>query len=1305
MKLVVRHREGTSVDDRLLSLSVTPHSAAAPSPRANQSTVPAKVDASGYATRYILGSTISSPVTWAVVGGNDVVVSAVVSNMTAGGASPTMDTQGRLTWTPVAIDRATSNLVAEVTLRSGARVSAQLPVVVLEPRTLDSVTLSADQDTYDAVNGGLTFKVTPAVAGATVTWRQLVDAQGRVEWQAQVRGADGLRIEMINAADSASTGPTTAEVDKPKRVRALGRTLQGLLPHVSFYSRNDTRGRYYETSLPDGSWVGVSTSRAAADVMVRNPLATEGYFYSSGYESPIFQLDGSCSKQVPCQRAGAPVILVTGLTRGVFGSAGAEQTWGTLVGALMGATLDPADTKQHDVFEFKWAPEMRLEDAAGRLELALLDVVGFTGKKPLIVAHGAGGVVAELALTDGAVHWNAGSVFSTTATGWQRGGWGNRWRARDAVRRLIVLGAPGRGLAAEATTLQPSDGSGTIDLVRGLAPVANRLTACNVAACAQLGMAVDPPVQAALRSMLADVGALPQYPSALDRGETLMAWASLGDHAVPRDIVVGVGSASDPVFASPNLTTFHDGVVTSDSQRYWVLQPPDPVDLRRLSSAAVVTQVASLTTRYHFVSGGSEGLSNGPFGYFGMPLAFFDDYLRACRVATEGQYSECPLFSRNVYGRPSYLRRAIDFPYSPSSLDGAFNEPPVPYSFFDDASVGQYSIGADTIVAGVRGKQKAVGPSQKTVAPFAPIRVELREKVTNNRLYAGTFYTDAGGLAEITVPMLAVLSSALPDRASVYARLEAGDGVAFYRTTQNINDMTPSRVNVTLTLTPVSGIATGELRGRLVDRGGRGIANGTVTLRAGASLGEGDFTQLGNSATSRTLTTDADGFFYASGLAEGRYGLQARGSTFLQVIVNDVAVSAAGVSTNVTSVSVDARTCGSGLTLQAGACIGPTLLTFPSIDRMFVYAMEADMDPLATASHVVTVLPGGQAQVSQGKPNLGERQGAARWARSTDGTELRVTFDPPRFENSFSSDSVNGQQVEIQTRVPDFTVRLAGGDSFSNARAMIATDTSTATYVSGPLQGTIYATYPASSTDVLIRRADVRQPVQTLVTRALAGVEGCLPSRAPDLVRATAQSTSDGLVLLSMDASLTYYGAEVGDQIRMRCVRDGNVTERYYTRLSAEGAIAMKSELWLISPTASGQGGFVERIMPFDANESVGWGASHWVGQWLSEWESFTGELNLSQQQTFNLFPDGRVAGSSVPVQHGATWSNISTPYELQILNPIGLVNLRDWYPIRRAGSRSIVFERIQTQVGFNGEPSTVDTRLRSYRRLGEPMQ
>ena len=375
------------------------------------------------------------------------VTSLSIVNNVAGGAQPSIDAAGNITWTPNDQDfNGIASLRVTGSLSNGAIVSENIPMDVRKVRIVVQKTLIDAEQIYSDDEGRYLINIikktmTGVISGAiaiTETYRK----NGEFSWFFKATG-DGFTTEILQAPATQRSTITNDLISAATQV-GLVRSfpISKLIVGSSDFSGIDENG----SVMAGGS--NVYTSRPAGNVTYFNGSLVDIRSASlDGY--PVFWFGSNCANIniggkydgaplcVSRAQAKSPIILIHGFS-GEDNIAWNESIVGGGVGTW-GQTANLLTEQGHPVFEMRWLSYMPFEDAAGALAKFGKSIAVLTGKKPIILAHSFGGVVSHLALQNKGRQWKGGQYGP------------GQWEAVNTDQvfaKLITLNSPLSGINA-----------------------------------------------------------------------------------------------------------------------------------------------------------------------------------------------------------------------------------------------------------------------------------------------------------------------------------------------------------------------------------------------------------------------------------------------------------------------------------------------------------------------------------------------------------------------------------------------------------------------------------------------------------------------------------------------------------------------------------------------------------------------------------------------------------------------------------------------------------------------------------------
>lgn len=362
-----------------------------------------------------------------------------IVNNTPGGAAPSVGPNGNMLWTPNPADFATRSLTVTVTPTVGDTETLEVPVAVGRKTQLHRIPVNSPGD-YSDPEGDFILRV--RYAGATVpaniTIQQANLNSGASGFKYEIEPANsGTTVSVIQEPpitpeplnSQSTSGANAANVDRKARQNVGIRELVLLYDKVTFY------GTQFPGITGNLGSFNTWTSRQSHTIPW-NSNDSPGFL-----SDPIARIVGSC-KAAECRSQSTlmpPVIIIHGFRAGdnflngtgfvetdlQGGGEGAESTWGNLPNMLK--------ANGHAVYDVKWQTYMRFEEAAGILSRATNYVYNETGKKPIIIAHSFGGIVAH------AMSKGLGIIYN-----------GNAWQqaAKHSAAKIITIASPLSGISS-----------------------------------------------------------------------------------------------------------------------------------------------------------------------------------------------------------------------------------------------------------------------------------------------------------------------------------------------------------------------------------------------------------------------------------------------------------------------------------------------------------------------------------------------------------------------------------------------------------------------------------------------------------------------------------------------------------------------------------------------------------------------------------------------------------------------------------------------------------------------------------------
>lgn len=376
------------------------------------------------------------------------ILGYTITNLTIGGATPSIKSSGSVTWLPNSNDlRGDGQLRINIRLKTGLETTHTVAFSVIEKKLVYGTSVGINDGTYSDPDGRFIVRVTrknstqPITSSGLNIW-EFSDKNGpsysRIEL---LGGATSANIEVFKKPIYASPKPSSSVNQKNTNGVSQQATTNAACSTAENVSHPLFPASCFDQNLESqqGSVLGKSWSVATrTNLWTSRPKFTYTYNIAGdavpdeSQPSTVFEtlISHSSADSVSRATTKSPVILVHGFsgwdgaTGGIGG--GGKGTWGSLAKTLIAAG--------HPVFEFRWITSMRFEEAAGGLASFSKKVAEYTNSKPVVIAHSFGGIVAHLALSDQGIVFSADQIW-TPVTG-----------VNQIIAKLITLNSPLSGI-------------------------------------------------------------------------------------------------------------------------------------------------------------------------------------------------------------------------------------------------------------------------------------------------------------------------------------------------------------------------------------------------------------------------------------------------------------------------------------------------------------------------------------------------------------------------------------------------------------------------------------------------------------------------------------------------------------------------------------------------------------------------------------------------------------------------------------------------------------------------------------------
>lgn len=840
------------------------------------------------AGRAAIGSRYQATLLLAPVDPNNSIVSLQVDNLTPGGASAAVSLQGLLSWTPNEADFATTTLRISAGLQDGSSSVFDVPVRVTKYRLIAQVPLNG-AGRYSDPEGRYLVDVSAAFSGASVTGTLSIGEQYQISgaFSGVITSSDSSHvIRVISSPMGVPFGPAGAGAISAGRQRALSVTA-GRTRALSDSSMFTTYKRTIQGSLVDTGY-NVYTTRQK----VNNKDVEFDQVEVARVEANC-SLDDKDACNTDKLNSATPVILIHGYLPEALGLNGGSDTWGSLGSKL--------DSLGHPVFELRWRTLMRFEEAAGLLVTLARQVSDATGRKPFVIAHSFGGVVAHLALAGEAIAWNDGK--------WERVPAGS---GQDPLfDGLVTLASPLSGI---------NDDGGRTDFVQGRYSGDRSIFFCGEVTCAQagaFGMAQLNSLQRNVALVKGTSGVRPGTGSSsdLDPGESIdrvrRAWVNDAIALPVKKIHTVIALRERPFddytpdLNGSNAYLLGDGLISmigqsvlpSDFTCNGAITRPgdynfpgclDPVVsnfLQRIDDGFVENATTTFVLaqrggrKYYFASRAAHSsLQVGIGNLLGLGIARYET--RPYPIAS---YQDQVVVGEDWLGRDFKASHPLRF-FIDNVLKRS-NATPAPRPVVTATVKGAVSV--DGISLDLR----------SVPAWWSIVRVDGGSPVGQKKAIAldaaGNFTFEAAAWLRAQLGRDAVLSD-------YRIRAEFGDGIVVTTNmlaTDRLSDSTATYDLGAIRLTLVVGQAplvniTGSVTAGV---SAQPIAAASVRLVRGVNLAADDLRVWPDSNVARQVATDANGSFSVAGLRSGDYTLLVSRSGFADVLLGRVSVAAGQV--------------------------------------------------------------------------------------------------------------------------------------------------------------------------------------------------------------------------------------------------------------------------------------------------------------------------------------------------------------------------------------------------------------------------
>lgn len=804
------------------------------------------------------------------------IVSLSITNLTAGGAQPSIDSTGKVTWTANDADFA-STKVLRVTakLKEGADVTVDTPVDVQNERLVYEVTMGPDAANYSDPDGRYLVSISrrdPAqpIAGSLQILEHF-DSSGHFSSIYSVGASSNAKVKIIDS-------PISLPV-----LQSDGLTTQAAYP---LNTAPDYSGFTFPSEIGSELNSGWNVYTSAPSVVWEERVILGGLTLDrvkSGVTKQIFKFNVSCNTKSACRTPEqAPIILINGFNpdisiagMSIFGGGigGGSGTWGETPAQLISAG--------HAVFEMQWMTHMRFEEAAGVLLRFAEQVKNITGKKPIIIAHSFGGIVAHLARQGEGIEaaYDQG-VDSRIATIWRK----VPITPENIIDKVITLDSPLSGIDG-SPELYRNDSVFQFNLLEGQDSGDNTINTCASITCVQAGKSNSNQLELGLPSLILNLQHIASDPNlSLYRGESIYRLAKSQAVNTTTQFLTFIGmktlrSGSTP--GSGKMWELGDGLISLAGQQY------DPEDL-------ATNPFDNSKLEFSFITNEN--------------LATWNAKSAGCTKilgARNREYRVCIGAAHSSFQHNGYVATGL---YNVAAIGTEGNGAVHPLIEFIGANPGQGDDWLKGTIASVTPvlvinsliQGKATWPSSTSSTPAQNISIwaTFTEKSSGRVIYNSSAGAAVNGVI-FNIDAGAILLSAVGETGDLVldhysVDLKMGDGLITRTWSKHVDSMLPSVDLGTIDLTLPSGLV--NISGTVIDGQtiGTPIAGADVWLSQGINQTAERLRLLADNNVARKVTTDALGYFNVTGLSPGDYSALVSKSGFSDQLQGSVTVAANG---------------------------------------------------------------------------------------------------------------------------------------------------------------------------------------------------------------------------------------------------------------------------------------------------------------------------------------------------------------------------------------------------------------------------
>lgn len=829
------------------------------------------------------------------------VVAMEISNPTQGGVLPEITPDGTVTWLPSDEDFAhTSFLTLSLTLAHGPLFTVELPVLIAQERLVLDVPLQKGEANYRDESGRYLISVKPEVAGKDISGSlrivELVDKNSHYESEFWLDENSNAVLDVIDFPISSnfdnefsvlqSVRPQSLYLNNSQQWASVSSSSKEY-PLKEITDTSDISAPSSIGSLLDDS-VNVYTSGFPIVYEAETPpnsgvggfLSSETY-YKTAKQRQVFSFLSSCSTKDECwDTPKTPVILIHGFVPEFRGLGGGEGTWGKLPNKLI--------QEGHPVFEMQWLTHMRFEEAAGALAEFTQTVARFTERKPTIMAHSFGGVVAHLAVQGQGIRFQAPTDGLSFNKEWIQVG----SDMKDVVQNLITLSSPLSGISDKVVLNAPIDRTGRqMNFTRGRDTIDLTINGCAAITCMQAGaFDMNEIERASFANKVAQIDpALQAYPreNRIFTGESIVR---LHDRVteVPFLTVATFRIISNEIaFYPSNGFRVGDGLISLIGQAF------SPSDFAR------TPYDSSNEFNFHFIEtrGDFEALQNRKAGECSVLIS---DAGSGYKICARGAHT-----STTKYARADYLIAKYDdtLEFTHPLKDIVEDE-----EWFPKVALGY--INRYETRSEIRGAVYHMPESSKRYLVGMPVRVDIYN-LSGVKLKTEIYRTDSTGKFNINLGemLFSILRFGNRDELKGFeVEIKIGDGQNHRIYREKIDQIEFEHDLGEIDLTKDSQTLL-DVSGQVFDADIQGtVAGATIWLEKGINLSAERLRMTANSRISKVVMSDAQGRFNLAAIEPGIYSILIDNEGFEPLLKGRVAINGSALSFSIRRAEIDETT-------------------------------------------------------------------------------------------------------------------------------------------------------------------------------------------------------------------------------------------------------------------------------------------------------------------------------------------------------------------------------------------------------------